>query len=107
MCAKEVSWHMLAKKHEIRDFEEGIWFEPIKALLKRKLNRIWTTRHAAQARSCVINGAWTHKRLYDMNCADSKCCKCCHAEGTAKHRLYHGGEWREEMHMMPDVEATT
>ena len=42
----------------------GIWFEPINALLTRNPNRIWTTRHAAEARLRVINGGWTVKRLY-------------------------------------------
>ena len=39
-----------AKKHEISELKKGVWFEPIKAPLERKPNRIWTTRYAAQAR---------------------------------------------------------
>ena len=27
-----------------------------------------------------IAGAWTQKKLYDINWADSKYCKCCQAE---------------------------
>ena len=63
---------------------------------EKKPNRNWATRHAAQAISWVIKGAWTQKRLCDVSWTDSKCCKCCQAECMGKtHRLYHCSEWRE------------
>ena len=50
-------------KHETGELREGARFEPIKALFKRKPNHSWTARHAAQARSWVISGAWMQKLL--------------------------------------------
>ena len=49
--AKNVFKQEEAKSHEMEELKEGVWFEPVKALLKRKVNHIWTTRHAAQTRS--------------------------------------------------------
>ena len=88
----EVFWQRWAKKHEIGELKEGIWFEPIKALLKTNPKRIWTTMYAVHARSWVINGARTRKKLYDRSWIDSRFSNCCHAEGAGKHRLYHRGE---------------
>ena len=38
-----------------RGLKEGVWFEPVKALLKRKVNHRWTARHAAQPRPWVVD----------------------------------------------------
>ena len=43
------------------------------------------------------------KKLYDMNLADSKNCKCCEEESIEKHRLYQSKEWSAERSKMPDV----
>ena len=59
--AKEVHWQTWAKKHDIEEPKEGVWLEPVKAMLKRKVSHRWTARHAAQARSWVISGAWTQQ----------------------------------------------
>ena len=58
---KVVYWRGWAKTREIEDLEKGTLSEPMKALLKRRPNQTWTTRHAAQARSWVIKGACTQK----------------------------------------------
>ena len=87
--AKDVCWQKRAKKHEDGELKEGVWFEPMSALLKGKQICSWTARHAASARSWVISGAWTPKMLHDMNGDDSKKCKCCQNGCTEKHRLYH------------------
>ena len=51
--AKNVYLQKWAKKHELGELKEGVWFEPVKALLKRKVHHRWTAKHAAQARSWV------------------------------------------------------
>ena len=100
---KNVYWPIWRKKHEIEELKEEVWFERLKAMLKRKVNHRWTARHAAQARYWVISGACTQKRLYDMNWASRKNCKCC---DTGKHRLYHWKEWREERNKMENAVRT-
>ena len=74
--AKDVCLQKWAKKREIRELGEEVRF-------------------------AVDRG---HKnKLYDMNRAESKRCKCCQLEGPEKHRLYHRKEWKEERNKMPDV----
>ena len=51
-----------ANNHET----ENLWFEAVKALLKRKVYHSWTARHAAQAKSWIVSGAWTQQRLFDI-----------------------------------------
>ena len=61
----------VGKKHEIKEFTEGVWFEPIKALLKRKPSHSWTTRQHKQGRGSSVERG-RRKRPYDMNWADSE-----------------------------------
>ena len=37
-------WRKWAKKHEIEELKEGMWFEPVKALLNRKVTHRWTAK---------------------------------------------------------------
>ena len=96
--AKNVYRRTWAKKHDIEELKEGVWFEPIKAVLKRTVNHTWTARRAAQARSCVMSGAWTQKKAKRHElCAESKHCKCCEAEGTENtgYTIARGGDRKE------------
>ena len=68
--AKTVYWEKWAAKHEWEELKEGVWLEPIQALLRRKSGEAWTDKHLTMKRKLVAEGAWVHKRLYDIGWAD-------------------------------------
>ena len=70
--AKNVHWQRWAKKHEIEELKEGVWFEPVEALLKIKVNHRCTARHGAPARSWVIGGAWAQKKALRHQLGDKQ-----------------------------------
>ena len=73
ICKRYMYWQKWAKKLEKDELTEGMWFDPGKVLLKkRKVHQRWIDGHAAQAGCWIVRGAWTQKRLYDMNWAGSK-----------------------------------
>ena len=47
---------------------KGMWFEPIRVFLRRKCNDKWTPRHAANARSWVVDGAITQGSFKMFGC---------------------------------------
>ena len=75
-------WQKESNEHELGELKERVWFERIKALLTRKPNHSWTARHAAQAKSFVISGAWTQKKY---PCTETQC--------TVP--LYFSNQWRD------------
>ena len=53
---------MEEEKHE--QFQNGVWFEPAEAFIRRKCAKVWTRKHAALARSWVTNGALTQHNMH-------------------------------------------
>ena len=43
--ANTTYWKKWAAKHEDDELKEGVWFDPIKAMLRRKTNAEWTDKH--------------------------------------------------------------
>ena len=85
-----------AKKHEVGELKARGRFEPVRALLKRKQKKNTAGRrmqHKQGRGSSVERGR--EKDFMKTNWADSKRCKCCQAEGTEKHGLYHCQEGRK------------
>ena len=55
--AKMVYWKKLAEKHECEELKEGVWSDPIQAMLCRKTNNVWTGEHRRVTRKLVCGGA--------------------------------------------------
>ena len=47
-------WKKRAAEHECEELKEGVWSEPIQALLRRETNESWTDKH----RNVMKNGSW-------------------------------------------------
>ena len=47
-----------AAKHECGELKEGVWLEPIQALLRRKTNDAWTDKYLNVTRKLVVEGGW-------------------------------------------------
>ena len=45
-----------AAKHECEELKEGVWLEPIQAMLRRKTNEAWTDKHRIVMRKLVVEG---------------------------------------------------
>ena len=91
-------WKKWAAKHEQEELNEGVLLEPALALLQKKAKGVWTEKHRIVARKILLEGGWTHKRLFDIGWSDTS-----HAgEGPEKHRLYHCSEWHEIRRDIPE-----
>ena len=78
------------------ELKDGVWLEPIQALLRRRTNR-------NVMRKLVVRVGRVQKRLYDVGWSDEKKCRSCTKEGgTEKHRLYHSASWREAGNQIPE-----
>ena len=66
-----VFWKPWGAMHDCAELTEGVWLEPIQALLRRKRNEAWTDRHRHVTRKVVVEG-WVQQRLYDIVCSDEK-----------------------------------
>ena len=69
--AKMVCWKSWAAKHACEELKEGVWLEPIQAVLRRKTNESWTDKHRNVMRKLVVEG-WVQNRLYDIGWSDEK-----------------------------------
>ena len=79
---------MVAAKRECEDLKEGVWLEPIQAVLKKNTNQACTDKHRHVMRKLVLDGGWVQKRLYDSGLSDDKTCRGCNrGEDTGKHRM--------------------
>ena len=57
MLVKQVrttQWKKWATKHEYDELSEGVWLDPIKAMLRRKTNEKWTGKHRNVMRKLVV-----------------------------------------------------
>ena len=52
--ARMVYWKKWAAKHECEELKEGVWLEPIQALLRRQTNEAWTDKHRNVTRKLVV-----------------------------------------------------
>ena len=52
------------KNKQADEMEDGVRFEPVKALSQKKCNERWTPERAAYSRSSIINGAFTQESRY-------------------------------------------
>ena len=64
--AVEKVWMVFQKKlaatHEGAELKEGVWLEPIQAMLK----------HRNAMRTLVVEGGWVQKRLHKIRWSDQK-----------------------------------
>ena len=60
--AKTVNWKKWAAKHECEELKEGVWLEPIQALLKRKATEAWTDQDRNVPRKLVVATGWVQNR---------------------------------------------
>ena len=52
--ARSTCWRKWAAKHEYKEVQEGIWLEPVLALLRKKTQAKWTDRHRNTVRKLVL-----------------------------------------------------
>ena len=66
-----VCWKKWAARHECEGLKEGVWLEPIQAMLRRKSNETWTNEHRHVTSKLVVEGgSWS----------DEKRCRGCNKE---------------------------
>ena len=54
--ARMVDWKKWAAKHEYEELKEGVSLDPIQAMLRRKINDVWTDKHRKVTRKLVVEG---------------------------------------------------
>ena len=59
--ARMIYWKRWAAKHECEELEEGVWLEPIQAVLRRQTNEVWTEKHRHVTRKLVVEGGRVQK----------------------------------------------
>ena len=92
--ARMAYWRKWAAKHECEELNEGVWLDPIQAMLRRKFDEGWMDKHRNVMRKLVVEEGWVQRRLHDIGWSDEKKCQgCAKEEGTEKHRLYHRPCW--------------
>ena len=64
----------------LRRLKEGIWLEPVQALLMRKTHESWTERHRKVMRKRVMEEGCVQTRCYYIGWLDKKKCQGCVAE---------------------------
>ena len=74
-------------KEGIEELREEVWFDLVKAFLRRRCNDSWTHHHRAQARACVINGAVSRRDFKKFACVRRNRCKTCDGPGAKKQTL--------------------
>ena len=58
--------------HEWEELKQGVWLEPIQAMLRRKTDEAWTDKHRNILRKLVVEGGSVQKRLFDTGWSDEK-----------------------------------
>ena len=102
--ARSVYWKKLAAKHEHEELKEGVWLEPARALLRKKVREDWTEKHRDVARKIFLEEGRTQTRLFDIDWSDTSQCQACRLEkGTEKHIVYHCSEWHEIRQKIPEA----
>ena len=61
--ARLVDLKECAAKLECEELTEGVWLEPIQAMLRRKTNEALADEHRHVMRMLVAEGGWVQKRL--------------------------------------------
>ena len=78
--AKLVYWKKWAAKRECEELKDGVWLEPIQAMLRRMTTDVWTDKHRNVARKVVVGGGWVQKRLHVVGWSIGKKCRGCNKE---------------------------
>ena len=52
--ARIVYWKRWAAKHECEELTEGVWLEPIQAMMRRTISEAWTDKHRHVTRKLVV-----------------------------------------------------
>ena len=73
--ANMVYWKSWAANHKGEELKEGVWLEPVRAMLRGKTNEVWTDMHRNVTRKPVVEGCLVQKRLYDIGWSDEKKCR--------------------------------
>ena len=63
-------WTKWAAEHELKELKEGVWFDPINAMVRRKTNEEWTDKHRDVLRKVVVEGGWVQQRLCESGWSD-------------------------------------
>ena len=71
-------------KEGIEEFREEVWFQPVKAFLRRRCIDSWTSHHRAHARACVINGAASRRAFIKFASVRRKGARHAIGQGTEK-----------------------
>ena len=82
------------KKTDLRSAEcdelmEGVWLEPIKAMLQRRTNKTWTDKHRHVTKKLVVEESWVQKRVYDTGWSDEKTLEDVTQKKARRRRLCH------------------
>ena len=64
--ARKTSWKKRAAEHECEGLMEGVWLEPIQALLTEKASEKWTETHRNVMRKLVVEGGCVQNRFFDI-----------------------------------------
>ena len=64
--ARTIYWRTWEAKHECQKLKEEVWFDLVKAMLRKKFGEKWTDKHHHVLRKIVVEGGWVQKRLSDI-----------------------------------------
>ena len=73
----------VAANHE-HEPKEGVWFDLIKAMVRKKINEDMTDEHRNALKKIVVEGGWAQKRLYDVGWSNEDTCQGCNKEEGAE-----------------------
>ena len=76
-CVIETSQDVLLEdiaKHECEELKEGVWLEPIQAMLRRTTSDLWTVMHHNEMCKLVIEGRLVQKGMCDIGRPDEQKC---------------------------------
>ena len=54
--ARMVYWRKWAAKHECDELKEGVWLDPMRAVLRRRIDEELTDKHRNVMRNFVVEG---------------------------------------------------
>ena len=55
-------WQTLLFEGQV-ELKEGVWLDPIQALLRRKTHDVWTEKHPLSMRKLVVEGGWGAEKV--------------------------------------------
>ena len=85
--------HKWWQRKQVAEMENGVWFETIRAFLRRRCNDYCSTKHSADAGSLIINGAVMQGSIRNHRWTKQNRRKVRDDLGTEKHGLYACSGW--------------